>query len=152
MDAIGRKVISHEIPDGVSDNPEAEVFFITICCAERGRNQLARPEVWRVIDESLRAREQLGLIRTRLVMVMPDHLHGLFSFPGRSPMGKVIAAFKGWLAKQAGVAWQRGYLEHRLRGWESAAEKGKFVRLNPVRAGLVEKLEDWEFWREGVER
>ena len=39
---IGRKKLPHEMPPGVVPNPEFEVYFITICCEPRGRNQLVR--------------------------------------------------------------------------------------------------------------
>ena len=33
--------------------------------------------------------------------------------------------------------WQKGFFDHVLRSQESAGEKWKYVRENPVRAGLV---------------
>ena len=134
-----------EIPPGVQVGPEDEVFFITICCLPRGTNQLARPEVWSVAHESLMHRERLGDLRVRLVLAMPDHLHGLFSFGGAKPMKRVISDFKSWVAKECGVKWQRDFFDHRVRGWESAVEKGDYIRNNPVRAGLVERSEDWPY-------
>ncbi len=139
---IGRKRLLHEVPEGASDSPEEEVFFITICCLPRGENQLAGDRVWRVIDETLRHREAEGLLGIRLVLAMPDHLHGLMSFSGKKPMARVIAGFKEWVAKQAGVKWQRDFFDHRLRSWESAAEKAAYIRGNPVRAGLVQRTGD----------
>ena len=147
MDSIGRKHLDHDVPAGASTNPENEVFFITICCVPRGVNQLAKTDVWQVIDETLRVRELAGDLQTRLVLVMPDHLHGLFAFPGGRPMAKVISSLKEWVAKQAGVKWQRDFFEHRLRTWESGVEKADYIRQNPVRAGLVVSESDWPFQR-----
>ena len=42
-------------------------------------------------------------------------------------------------------AWQAGFLDHLLRSGESYAEKWNYVRMNPVRAGLIEQSEDWPF-------
>jgi hypothetical protein len=42
--------------------------------------------------------------------------------------------------RERGVAppdWQKGFFDHVLRSQESAGEKWKYVRENPVRAGLV---------------
>ena len=147
MDPIGRKRMAHEVPEGASLNPEYEVYFITICCLPRGENQLAIPEVWQVIDESLTVRELAGDIQVRLVLVMPDHLHGLFAFPNGKPMAKVISSLKQWVAKKSGVQWQRDFFDHRLRTWESGVEKARYIRLNPVRAGLAETPGDWPFQR-----
>ena len=147
MDPIGRKSLSHEIPDGAAIGSEEEVFFITIVCVPRGENQLARPETWKSIDETLRIRELAGDLKVRLVLAMPDHLHGLISFGGVKPMKKVITDLKSWLAKCAGVRWQRDFFDHRIRSWESGAEKAAYIQQNPVRAGFVERSEDWPYQR-----
>jgi REP element-mobilizing transposase RayT len=39
--------------------------------------------------------------------------------------------------------WQAGFFDHLLRSQESPSQKWEYVRYNPVRAGLVEKPEDW---------
>ena len=145
--SIGRRHLPHEIPLDTRIGTEDEVFFITICCLPRAINQLACIEVWQTIDESLRHREQLGDIRVRLVLAMPDHLHGLFAFCGLKPMTSVMADFKSWVAKSSGVNWQRDFFDHRLRGLESATEKANYIRNNPVRAGLVSRSEDWPYQR-----
>jgi putative transposase len=147
MDNIGRKDLPH---DGLPVNPtssEGEVYFITICCVPRSTNQLATPVAWQAIAETLAVREASGDMICRLALAMPDHLHGLFGFPGSKPMSKVISAFKSWLAKQCGIQWQRDFFDHRLRNLESAAEKANDIRMNPVRAGLVANPQDWPYQR-----
>jgi len=44
--------------------------------------------------------------------------------------------------------WQKTFFDHLLRGSESYSEKWKYVRENPVRAGLVAKAEEWKFMGE----
>jgi len=143
---IGRKFLAHEVPAGASTSSELEVFFITICCVPRGKNQLACEKVWRVIDETLGYRQSQGEIQVRSVLAMPDHLHGLFSFP-TGGMLKQISSVKEWVAKKAGVEWQRGFFDHRIRTWESGTEKAEYIRQNPVRAGLVASADEWPFKR-----
>ena len=41
--------------------------------------------------------------------------------------------------------WQREFFDYVLRSEESYAEKWEYVRLNPVRAGLVVRAEEWTF-------
>jgi hypothetical protein len=41
--------------------------------------------------------------------------------------------------------WQRGFFDHVLRSQESAAEKWKYVRENPVRVGLVNDSSEWRY-------
>jgi hypothetical protein len=62
-------------------------------------------------------------------------------------MRQALSSLKEWVAKQTGVRWQRDFFDHRLRGWESGAEKAKYIRQNPVRGRLVERSEDWPFQR-----
>jgi len=145
MKEIGRIRLPHEIPHDVCQSPEDEVFFVTICCLPRGENQLARSSVWQVIDETLQMRATNGEIRVGMVLAMPDHLHGLFTFTGKKTMPQVISSFKEWVAKKGGVRWQRDFFDHRLRSGESAAEKAAYIRLNPVRAGLVDDPANWPF-------
>jgi REP element-mobilizing transposase RayT len=149
---IGRKKLPHELPPGVMPNPEFEVYFITICCEPRGLNQLALPEVWQAICETMDARQSVGDIRVSLMLAMPDHLHALIAFPGRKPMEKVIGNVKAWLAKSRGIEWQSGFFDHRLRSWESAEEKRRYILNNPVRAGLVVEGESWPFQMDQFEK
>ena len=41
--------------------------------------------------------------------------------------------------------WQEGFFDHRLRHDESLEEKTYYIRMNPVRAGLIEKPETWPY-------
>ena len=147
MEPIGRKKLPHDGAPFQASSSEGETYFITICCVPRAVNQLAREEIWRGIDETIAMRESKGELRCGLALAMPDHFHGLFGFPGEKHMRQVITAIKSWMAGKHGILWQRDFFDHRLRGWESAAEKAQYIRMNPVRAGLVEKPEDWPYQR-----
>ena len=149
---IGRKKLPHEMPPEVVPNPEHEVVFITICCEARGLNQLALPEVWQAIRETVEVRQTAGDWKVSLMLAMPDHLHALIAFPGRKPMEKVIGTMKAWLAKTRRIEWQSGYFDHRLRSWESAEEKRRYILNNPVRAGLVVDGETWPYQMDRFEQ
>jgi hypothetical protein len=41
--------------------------------------------------------------------------------------------------------WQRDFFDHRLRDDESFEEKAAYILNNPVRAGLVNRFEDWPY-------
>ncbi len=76
---------------------------------------------------------------------MPDHLHALVSFPQHTEMGAVIAEWKKFAARSWNLRWQEGFFDHRLRSDESARQKEEYIRQNPVRAGVVDKPEDWPY-------
>ena len=83
-----------------------------------------------------------------LVLLMPDHLHALALFPSDNALPKVVAAWKKYTARNLGIHWQRGFFDHRLRHDESLRDKENYICHNPVRAGLVERAEDWPYvWR-----
>ena len=80
-----------------------------------------------------------------LFLAMPDHLHALLSFPSEVRMEAVIRDWKRYVAKTAGIVWQDGFFDHRLRTNESLEEKATHIRQNPVRAGLVSDASRWTF-------
>lgn len=75
---------------------------------------------------------------------MPDHLHALVSFPREEEMAGVVRDWKRWTAKKAGIAWQDGFFDHRLRAEESFDEKAHYIRMNPRRAGLND-ADSWKY-------
>ena len=44
----------------------------------------------------------------------------------------------------AGV-WQERYYEHTIRNEKDLFEKMEYIKCNPVKHGLVENMEDWEY-------
>ena len=58
-------------------------------------------------------------------------------------MSEVIRNWKRLAARHTGVAWQRNYFDHRVRPDEGLQLKTDYIRQNPVRAGLVKRVEDW---------
>jgi putative transposase len=77
------------------------------------------------------------------VLLMPDHLHALVSFPTSKDMKTVVTEWKKYAAHEFGISWQRDFFDHRLRNDESLRDKEDYIRMNPVRAGLVNRPEDW---------
>ena len=77
------------------------------------------------------------------MLLMPDHLHALVSFPTSKDMKVVLTEWKKYVARDSRISWQRDFFDHRLRNDESLREKEDYIRMNPVRAGLVNRPEDW---------
>ena len=139
-----RKSLPHEVPLWV--DPRKEIYFISINCEERFRNQLALPDVSEHLFETVRHRQEKLLWWPYLFLLMPDHLHALLSFPpSGKPLRSVVSKWKEWTAKQFGIIWQRDFFEHRLRHDESRREKADYILQNPVRKKLVVRPEDWPF-------
>ena len=128
-----------------SNNP---LYFVTLCTYRR-RKLLATNSVNDALVEfAIRAQVEHYIAVGRYV-ILPDHLHlfvrGLDDFRLR----RWIGTLKQYLAKTIGLTkasqaiWQRGFFDHVLRSEESYGQKWNYVRENPVRAGLVERAEDW---------
>jgi putative transposase len=127
-------------------DPSRARYFITVCCEQREENQLARSVVANNIFETIKHRNVEGIWYAHLALLMPDHVHLLLSFPDTEKrMQTIVSKWKEWTAKTLKIEWQRDFFEHRLRKEESFREKADYVLENPVRAGLVERTEDWPF-------
>ncbi|VGO16300.1 hypothetical protein PDESU_04891 [Pontiella desulfatans] len=137
-----RKILPHGIPSWVTDGSE---YFITICTTPRGTNQLCQPETATVLKDSLLFYQTRGDLWVHLLVLMPDHLHAILSFSPTIGMQKSISTWKRYNARMKGIQWQRDFFDHRLRKDESFVEKAHYIRMNPVRASLVDAPEKWPY-------
>jgi len=141
--AFERKSLVHTPPDWVDDGA---IYFITICLEDRNSRALIDPTNAAVIKKAASFYHCESHWWIELIVLMPDHLHALISFNQKvRPMSECIRAWKAYLKRSAGIQWQRGYFDHRLRTLDAAREKASYIRNNPVRAGLIEPAEDWKY-------
>ena len=130
-------------------------YFVTFNTYERV-SLLARAEIHDAFRSFCERAEERDVAVGRYV-IMPDHIHLFVAMPPvgitlsewihalRTVLGKTLLR----LGKQK-PHWQEGFFDHVLRNAESYAQKWDYVRMNPVRAGLVEKPEDWPYQGEIV--
>ncbi|MCP5541385.1 MAG: hypothetical protein H7A52_14680 [Akkermansiaceae bacterium] len=78
-----------------------------------------------------------------ILLLMPDHLHAIMSFPPEAKMKATLKAWKGFLKRNHGVVWQGDFFDHRLRDEDSFHEKFQYIRMNPVRKGLCHEPGEW---------
>lgn len=118
---------------------------------------LMRPEIHDAFRAfSFRAHQERDVAVGRYV-IMPDHLHLFVAFPPEGiTLSKWVQSLRTILGKEllrVGFQkphWQEGFFDHLLRSAESYSEKWDYVRMNPVRAGLCKKPEDWPYQGEIV--
>jgi adenine-specific DNA methylase/REP element-mobilizing transposase RayT len=86
------------------------------------------------------------------VVVMTDHAHALFRITDGSSLSAITHSIKSYSANQinkrngrSGPLWQDETFDHILRDEVSWQEKFDYIRNNPVKAGLVEALGDYEW-------
>ena len=131
--------------------PRNPVYFVTTTVfrrkavlADPARHDLLREE-WKV------SAEKYGW-RVGRYTIMPDHVH-FFCTEDRDaqPLSKFVGKWKEYSSKalrrevDRNFLWQEEFFDHLLRSGESYSAKWKYVAENPVRAGFVEKAEDWPF-------
>ena len=139
-----RKRLAHDVPLWI--DPSRARYFITVCCKRRGKNQLAIPDPGYAVLETITSRHAKGIWYSHLALLMPDHAHLIVSFPQTEKRTQtIVSKWKERTAKSFRIEWQRDFFEHRLRKEESFREKADYILANPVRAGLVEKAEDWPY-------
>ncbi|MBI2516648.1 MAG: transposase [Opitutae bacterium] len=143
-----RRHLPHEMPPWVE---AGATFFVTVCCQPRRANQPCHRTTADTIFESVSFRQHRLDWHVSLLVLMPDHLHFLVSFPNDASLRKTILSWKALIARKTGVRWQRDFFDHRLRSDESFEEKAQYIRRNPVRAGLVSIAANWEFmWEPNI--
>ncbi len=121
----------------------APSYFLTLCTADRiGIPDL--PAYFERVKIFVRNSTAHYGIWVDSYVIMPDHVH-LIVTSGRNSVvtiGQWVKAFKAVTADKK-FRWQKGFFDHVLRSEESRSEKWDYIRMNPVRAGLVERSVDW---------
>ena len=96
-------------------------------------------------------------IHMHAAVVMPEHVHLLFRLKRdengwQYPAHLVLQAIKGASSHRInrvlgnrGAVWDEESLDHVLRSTESLLEKLEYIRMNPVRRGLVNVPEDYQW-------
>ena len=130
----------HGVPQWV---PEGSYFFITINCEPRGPNHLCLAGVGEIVLRAAAYYHERLTWHCRLLLLMPDHLHGIIAFPREPGPKTTVSNWKKFLARNHGISWQRDFSDHRLRDHHEETEKTCYVEMNPVRKGLCERKEDW---------
>ena len=129
---------------------DSPIYFLTACTAGR-KPALANVQAMECLTDIWSRSASLDGWAVGRFVLMPDHVH-LFARAGpdakkRSEwmkLWKSVSARR--LSRELGIQipiWQPDTFDHILRGSESYSAKWEYVRLNPVRAGLVGCAEDW---------
>ena len=138
--------------------------FITFCCYHR-RRLFTTDASCRTFESALeRVRRNYELCVYGYV-VMPEHVHLLLSEPQCGTLADALKSLKQGVSRrllrdfplkpEAGLNgapldlvehfWQKRYYDFNIRNYEQFVEKLRYIHRNPVRAGLCERPEDWEW-------
>ena len=94
-------------------------------------------------------------------MVLPDHLHAIWTLPDgdadfavrwrfiKSVFSRSLPPFEriseSRRAKGERGIWQRRYWEHTLRNEEDFTRHAEYIHYNPVKRGHVTRVMDWPY-------
>jgi REP element-mobilizing transposase RayT len=133
---------------------DSPLYFVTFNASVR-QPLLATAAVHEAFRAYATKNQERGLAVGRYV-IMPDHIHFFVRVGAGQKLDQYIRLMKQTLTKrilesvQVERVWQPGFFDHVMRSSESYSQKWNYVRMNPVRAGLVADPDDWEFQGELV--
>jgi putative transposase len=81
-------------------------------------------------------------------VVMPDHLHALLTPSPEISLERAMQFIKGAFSfrlKSRGPAWQASFSNHRVRDLEDYFNHREYIRMNPVRARLAQRPEQYPY-------
>ena len=125
-------------------------YFLTFCTFERQRHFVIRERVDLVLTQILRAAAEEGFAVVAYCF-MPDHVRLLIEGTSLDSDGRRFIRkakqYSGFYFKQSlgGELWQRYGYEHVLRNEEDLLPVARYILENPVRAGLVDRVDDYPF-------
>ena len=126
----------------------ASTYFVTAQTSER--KYLFRNQRWAdLFLKTLFHYQGEGYLLHEFVL-MPDHFHLLIT--PEASLERAIQLIKGGFSYRAGrelnskqEIWQRGFSDHRIRDQEDFNTRRSYIHLNPVRAGLCARPEDFQY-------
>ena len=128
------------------------VYFVTFCTRDRRPLPSLAHAQTALETYARRGLNEFNIAIGRYV-VMPDHIHLFVRGDANFSLSNWVAGLKRAIAiapKIRGKFWQPTFFDHILRNDESYREKWEYVRLNPVRAGLVKDSQEWPYQGEIV--
>jgi putative transposase len=123
--------------------------FVTFSCYRR-QPLSGTATAYGVFERELEAvRVRYGFVVAGYVL-MPEHVHLLVGEPRRSSLSIALQVLKQQTSrklKQRGEVqfWQRRYYDFNVWSEEKRVEKLRYMHRNPVKRGLVEKPEQWQW-------
>ncbi len=85
-------------------------------------------------------------------VVMPNHVHVMIEVLSGSSLSQIVQSWKSYTSKEAncllgrsGRFWQPEYFDRAIRDVRHFNAAMTYIHENPVKAGLVQRPEDWPY-------
>jgi putative transposase len=152
------------VPNYRRDRTPGGTWFFTVVTAQR-RPWLCTPAALHALRHSFAAVAQRHPFRIVAGVILPDHLHVIWTQPGgdadfgkrwsqiKRGIGAALADRRGELPEtplsssqcrrhERGL-WQRRFWEHRIRDEEDLQHHVEYIHFNPVKHGLARCVAEW---------
>ena len=135
------------------DSTPRQIYLITTVTHQR-QAIFADFHCARIVVNSLKYVEQARQVESLSYVIMPDHLHWLFSLRDYRSLQQVVSNIKRRSAyrinqhhnRSGATVWQAGFHDYALRKDDEIKDVARYIVANPLRAGLVNKIGDYPFW------
>jgi len=125
-------------------------YFITICCFNK-KPVFKASVLIKWLTNALQEKSKSYGFKTWAYCFMPDHMHLLIEGGDEnSDMKQFIKSYKQYTGfyfkkKTGKKLWQINFYEHVLRKEENTINVAKYIFDNPVRKGLVDDYQKYEY-------
>jgi putative transposase len=126
------------------------IYLVTIVCIDRARI-FERMQCARIVVNTMKKMQKNA--QTLCFVVMPDHIHWLMQLERDSTLSSIVQQLKSCVTKQIRrqnlyrrSVWRRGFHDRAIRKEADLRDVARYIVLNPLRAGLVEKIGDYPHW------
>lgn len=152
VDSLPQEVLKRLEQDLKYKNSNANREYIEECLNKGyGECLLKRKECAEIVENLLLSGNNLNY-ETISWIIMPNHVHAIIKMKQGNSLSNIVKIWKGRSAFEInkmlghrGSFWQRDYFDRYIRNERHLLAAIDYVHMNPVKAGLVNKSEDWEF-------
>ncbi len=129
-------------------------FFVTTVTWRRTPFFRSQKEAELMLNVLAHYREQKKYLLHEFV-IMPDHLHLLLTPAEDIFLERALQLIKGGFSyrrgkSKRGLVWQESFTNHRIRDEGDYEKHAEYIRMNPVRARLVERPEMYSYSSAGL--
>ncbi len=148
-DSIPHEALTRIYAETRADDPVRLQRIERLLDAGHGACWLRRPDIAPLVEAALLHFDG-ARYRVLAWVVMPNHVHVLIETLEGHPLPDQLQSWKSYTAKAAnallgrtGAFWERDYFDRYIRDDHHLAAVVHYIEQNPVKAGLVERAEDW---------
>ncbi|NQZ82975.1 MAG: transposase [Colwellia sp.] len=133
-------------------NTEHAVYFITFVVENR-QPLFHTFNIAQIFCQLITENEQHNDCQWLTWVLMPDHFHGLLQLSHKANLADIIRTLKSKSAllinrslKKRGSIWQKAYFERSIRKEEELIGIARYIVANPLRAKIIDRVENYPFW------